>query len=128
MGIRHFITYCNFRHAPIFFGVQVKVVLRVSPTLSECQRQPPVLRTDPSKKRVTVMEPISQSKSYSTMTLDRAGKNFLKTFSFDAAYPQESSQVWFFILITAQRNSKFKCFCFCFPNTDLSWWICFTNT
>ncbi|KAE8287118.1 Kinesin-like protein KIF26B [Larimichthys crocea] len=71
---------------------KVKVVLRVSPTLSECQRQPPVLRTDPSKKRVTVMEPISQSKSYSTMTLDRAGKNFLKTFSFDAAYPQESSQ------------------------------------
>ncbi|TKS75832.1 Kinesin-like protein KIF26B [Collichthys lucidus] len=71
---------------------KVKVVLRVSPTLSECQRQPPVLRTDPSKKRVTVMEPISQSKSYSTMTLDRAGKYFLKTFSFDAAYPQESSQ------------------------------------
>lgn len=79
--------------------VQVKVILRVSPTLSEGQNQPPVLRIDPSKKRVTIMEPVSKSQPYSTMTLGRDGKNLLKTFNFEAAYPQESSQVWFFILM-----------------------------
>uniref|UniRef100_A0A671WKW5 Kinesin motor domain-containing protein n=1 Tax=Sparus aurata TaxID=8175 RepID=A0A671WKW5_SPAAU len=71
---------------------KVKVVLRVSPSLSESQGQPPVLRIDPSKKRVTVMEPISRSVPHATMTLDRNGKHLLKTINFDAAYPQESSQ------------------------------------
>uniref|UniRef100_A0A3Q4BKE6 Kinesin motor domain-containing protein n=1 Tax=Mola mola TaxID=94237 RepID=A0A3Q4BKE6_MOLML len=33
---------------------KVKVVLRVSPTLSDCQGQPPVLRIDRAKKRVSV--------------------------------------------------------------------------
>lgn len=84
--------------------VQVKVVLRVNPTLSEGQSQPPVLRIDPSKKKITVMEPVSKSQPYATMTLGRDGKNHLKTFNFDDAYPQESSQVWFFILITAEHN------------------------
>ncbi|XP_069559195.1 kinesin-like protein KIF26B isoform X2 [Brachyistius frenatus] len=71
---------------------KVKVVLRVSPTLSGGQGQPPVLRVDPSKKRVTVMEPVTRSQPHTTMTLGRDGKSPLKTFNFDAAYPQESSQ------------------------------------
>ncbi|KAI3363624.1 hypothetical protein L3Q82_001261 [Scortum barcoo] len=71
---------------------QVKVVLRVNPTLSEGQGQPPALWIDPSKKRVTVMEPVGKSQPHTTMTLGRDGKNHLKTFNFDAAYPQESSQ------------------------------------
>nr|XP_033505271.1 kinesin-like protein KIF26B [Epinephelus lanceolatus] len=71
---------------------KVKVVLRVSPTLSEGQGQPPVLHIDPSKKRLTIMEPVSKSQSHATMTLGRDGKNLPKTFNFDAAYPQESSQ------------------------------------
>ncbi|KAM7395786.1 hypothetical protein PAMA_007189 [Pampus argenteus] len=71
---------------------KVKVVLRVSPTLSPGQGQPPVLRVDPSKKRVTIMEPVGQSQPHTTMTLGRGGKNPLKTLNFDAAYPRESSQ------------------------------------
>ncbi|KAK2890422.1 kinesin-like protein KIF26B isoform X1 [Channa argus] len=71
---------------------KVKVVLRVNPTVSGGQSQPPVLWTDPSKKRVTIMEPVSMSQSHNTMTLGRDGKHFLKTFNFDAAYNQESSQ------------------------------------
>nr|XP_046229067.1 kinesin-like protein KIF26B [Scatophagus argus] len=71
---------------------KVKVVLRVSPMLSEGQGQPPVLWIDQSKKRVTIMEPISKSQAHATMTLDRDGKHFLKTFNVDSAYPQESSQ------------------------------------
>uniref|UniRef100_A0A8C9YQY3 Kinesin motor domain-containing protein n=1 Tax=Sander lucioperca TaxID=283035 RepID=A0A8C9YQY3_SANLU len=71
---------------------KVKVVLRVSPTLSVGQGQPPVLRFDSSKKRVTIMEPVSKSQPHATMTLGREGKSLLKTFNFDAAYPQESSQ------------------------------------
>ncbi|XP_040920949.1 kinesin-like protein KIF26B [Toxotes jaculatrix] len=71
---------------------KVKVVLRVSPTLSGGQAQPPVLQIDPSKKRVTIMEPVSKSQPPTTMILGRDGKNLLKTFNFDAAYPQESSQ------------------------------------
>ncbi|XP_044026327.1 kinesin-like protein KIF26B isoform X2 [Siniperca chuatsi] len=71
---------------------KVKVVLRVSPTLSEGQGQPPVLQIDPSKKRVTIMEPVSKSQPQSVMTLGRDGRNLLKTFNFEAAYPQESSQ------------------------------------
>ncbi|XP_033932468.1 kinesin-like protein KIF26B [Pseudochaenichthys georgianus] len=71
---------------------KVKVVLRVSPTLSEGQGRPPVLWIDPSKKRVTIMEPVSKSQLHASMTLGRDGNNLLKTFSFEAAYPQESSQ------------------------------------
>uniref|UniRef100_A0A3B5A625 Kinesin motor domain-containing protein n=1 Tax=Stegastes partitus TaxID=144197 RepID=A0A3B5A625_9TELE len=74
-------------------GMQVKVVLRVSPTLSQGQGQPPVLWIDPSKKRVTIMEPVTKSQPFTTMTLGRDSKGLLKTFNFDAAYPQESSQV-----------------------------------
>ncbi|KAM4522751.1 kinesin-like protein KIF26B [Odontesthes bonariensis] len=71
---------------------KVKVVLRVSRMLSEGQSQPPVLRIDPSKKRVTVMEPVIKNPPYTTMTLGREGKSPLKTFNFDAAYSQDSSQ------------------------------------
>lgn len=74
--------------------VQVKVVLRVSPTAPGADVRQPVLQVDPSKKRVTVIEPVSKSQSRATMTLDRGGKSLLKTFNVDAAYPQESSQVW----------------------------------
>ncbi|XP_047430228.1 kinesin-like protein KIF26B isoform X2 [Mugil cephalus] len=71
---------------------KVKVVLRVSPMLSQGQGQPPVLWIDPSKKRVTVMEPVTRSQPHTIMTLGREGKSPLKTFNLDAAYPQESSQ------------------------------------
>ncbi|CAK6963159.1 kinesin-like protein KIF26B [Scomber scombrus] len=71
---------------------KVKVVLRVSPTLSQGQGQPPVLRVDQSKKRVTIMEPVGQSQPHMTMTLGRDGKNPLKIVNFDATYPPESSQ------------------------------------
>ncbi|XP_022060544.2 kinesin-like protein KIF26B isoform X1 [Acanthochromis polyacanthus] len=71
---------------------KVKVVLRVNPMLSQGQGQPPVLWIDPSKKRVTIMEPVTRSQPFTTMTLGRDSKSLLKTFSFDAAYPQESSQ------------------------------------
>ncbi|XP_026174687.1 kinesin-like protein KIF26B [Mastacembelus armatus] len=71
---------------------KVKVVLRVDPTLSGGQGQPPVLRIDSSKKTVIIMEPVSKCQPHTTMTLGRDGKNPLKTFGFDAAYPQESSQ------------------------------------
>uniref|UniRef100_A0A3Q4HZU2 Kinesin motor domain-containing protein n=1 Tax=Neolamprologus brichardi TaxID=32507 RepID=A0A3Q4HZU2_NEOBR len=54
--------------------------------------QPPVLRIDPSKKRVTIVEPATKSHQRATMTLGRDGKSHLKTFTFDSAYPQESSQ------------------------------------
>uniref|UniRef100_A0A3B4H560 Kinesin-like protein KIF26B n=1 Tax=Pundamilia nyererei TaxID=303518 RepID=A0A3B4H560_9CICH len=56
------------------------------------KRQPPVLRIDPSKKRVTIVEPVTKSHQRATMTLGRDGKSQLKTFTFDSAYPQESSQ------------------------------------
>ncbi|KAK9531088.1 hypothetical protein VZT92_010537 [Zoarces viviparus] len=69
---------------------KVKVSLRVSPMRSE--GQPPVLRIDQSKRRVTIMEPVSKGQPQATMTLGRDGKNQLKTFNFDAAYPQDSSQ------------------------------------
>ncbi|XP_029281732.1 kinesin-like protein KIF26B [Cottoperca gobio] len=71
---------------------KVKVVLRVSPSLSESQGQPPALWIDPSKRRATIMEPVSKSQPQATMTLGRDGNNLLKTFNFDTAYPQESSQ------------------------------------
>lgn len=88
------IPTCFLLFSVSFFGGQVKVVLRVSPTLLEGQGQPPVLRIDPAKKRVTIMEPVCHSRPHTTMTLGRDGKNPLKTFNFDAAYPEESSQVW----------------------------------
>ncbi|XP_065819531.1 kinesin-like protein KIF26B isoform X2 [Labrus bergylta] len=71
---------------------KVRVMLRVNPTLFEGQSQPPVLRVEPSKNRVIIMEPISKSQTHSTMTLDRDSKRLVKTFNFDAVYPQESSQ------------------------------------
>ncbi|XP_056219211.1 kinesin-like protein KIF26B isoform X2 [Seriola aureovittata] len=71
---------------------KVKVVLRVSPTLSGGQGQPPALQIDPSKKRVTIMDPVSKSQPPTTMIQGRDSRNLLKTFNFDAAYPQESSQ------------------------------------
>ncbi|KAM6915528.1 kinesin-like protein KIF26B [Xenentodon cancila] len=71
---------------------KVKVVLRVSRMLSDGQGQQPVLRIDPSKKRVTVLEPVSRNLPYTTMTLGRESKSPLKTFNFDAAYSQDSSQ------------------------------------
>ncbi|RVE55951.1 hypothetical protein OJAV_G00231410 [Oryzias javanicus] len=70
----------------------VKVVLRVSRMLSDGQFQPPVLRIDPSRKRVIVIEPASRNMTHSTMTLGRENRNPLKTFSFDAAYSQDCSQ------------------------------------
>uniref|UniRef100_A0A3Q2ZSA6 Kinesin-like protein KIF26B n=1 Tax=Kryptolebias marmoratus TaxID=37003 RepID=A0A3Q2ZSA6_KRYMA len=71
---------------------KVKVVLRVSRLLSESQGQPPVLRIDPSKKRVTIMDPATKNLPHSTMTLGREGKSPLKTFNFDAAYSQDLGQ------------------------------------
>lgn len=66
------------------------------------------------------MEPVSMSKPHTTMTLGRDGKNFLKTFNFDAAYNQESSQVWFIILITVEHNlNMISNLCLCLLNTDL---------
>lgn len=64
------------------------------------------------------MEPVGQSQPHTTMTLGRDGKNPLKTLNFDAAYPRESSQVWFFIMITAEHG--FKYFYFCLLIIDLS--------
>uniref|UniRef100_A0A3Q2Q255 Kinesin-like protein KIF26B n=1 Tax=Fundulus heteroclitus TaxID=8078 RepID=A0A3Q2Q255_FUNHE len=70
----------------------VKVVLRVSRLLSESHGQPPVLRIDPSRKRVTIVDPLTKNLSHSTMTLGRERKRPLKTFNFDAAYSQDSGQ------------------------------------
>ncbi|XP_036002951.1 kinesin-like protein KIF26B isoform X1 [Fundulus heteroclitus] len=71
---------------------KVKVVLRVSRLLSESHGQPPVLRIDPSRKRVTIVDPLTKNLSHSTMTLGRERKRPLKTFNFDAAYSQDSGQ------------------------------------
>ncbi|XP_058470271.1 kinesin-like protein KIF26B [Solea solea] len=71
---------------------KVKVVLRVSPEQSRGQGQPPVLQIDPSKKRVIIMEPVSNSQPPTAVILGRDGKSLLRTFNFDAAFPQESSQ------------------------------------
>ncbi|CAG5927885.1 unnamed protein product [Menidia menidia] len=72
---------------------KVQVMLRVSRMLSDGQGQPPVLRIDSSKKRVTVLDPISKNPTYTTMTLGRGGnKSPLKTFNFDATFSQDSSQ------------------------------------
>ncbi|KAM4713297.1 kinesin-like protein KIF26B isoform 2-T2 [Anableps anableps] len=71
---------------------KVKVVLRVSRLLSESHGQPPVLRIDPSRKRVTIMDPVTKNLSHSTMTLGRERISPLKSFNFDAAYSQDSGQ------------------------------------
>lgn len=70
-------------------------MLRVSPTSSDSQGQPPVLRIDSSKKRVSVMEPFGRNHQRATMTLGRDGKTLHKSFSLDCAYPAETSQVCF---------------------------------
>ncbi|XP_037304600.2 kinesin-like protein KIF26B [Pungitius pungitius] len=71
---------------------KVMVSLRVSPMLSEGQALPHILHVDKSKGRVAIIEPVGKSQPQATMTIGRDGKNQLKTFNFDAAYPQESSQ------------------------------------
>lgn len=90
LGVKNIIVRLVF-----CFAVQVKVVLRVSPTLSADQGQSPVLQIDPAKKRVTIREPFGNCLPQTAMVLGRDGKNLLKTFNFDATYSQESSQVWF---------------------------------
>ncbi|KAM8831414.1 kinesin-like protein KIF26B isoform 2-T2 [Spinachia spinachia] len=65
---------------------KVMVSLRVSPMPWEGHSQPHILHVDKSNGKVAIMEP------QATMTLGREGKNLLKTFNFDGAYPQESSQ------------------------------------
>lgn len=91
LGVKNIIVRLVF----FFSAVQVKVVLRVSPTLSADQGQSPVLQIDPAKKRVTIREPFGNCLPQTAMVLGRDGKNLLKTFNFDATYSQESSQVWF---------------------------------
>uniref|UniRef100_UPI003AAD8836 kinesin-like protein KIF26B n=1 Tax=Centroberyx gerrardi TaxID=166262 RepID=UPI003AAD8836 len=71
---------------------KVKVVLRVSPSPSDGRTQPPVLRIDPSKRRVIIMEPVCKGQPHTTLTQGSEGKALLKTYTFDAAYPQETSQ------------------------------------
>lgn len=61
--------------------------------LSEGPGHQRIVHVDKSKGRVAIMEPQPQA----TMTLGRDAKTQLKTFNFDAAYPQESSQVRFFV-------------------------------
>lgn len=69
-------------------------MLRVSPALSDSQGQPPVLRIDSSKKRVSIMETFGRNHQRATMTLGREGKILHKSFNLDCAYPPETSQVW----------------------------------
>uniref|UniRef100_A0A4W5RR11 Kinesin motor domain-containing protein n=1 Tax=Hucho hucho TaxID=62062 RepID=A0A4W5RR11_9TELE len=79
-------------------SIQVKVVLRVcpSPTVPPSQPQPPILRVDPAKRRVTVIDPTTthnqQPRSNSTPTRIGEAKGHSKTYVFDAAYPPESAQ------------------------------------
>uniref|UniRef100_H3CWH4 Kinesin motor domain-containing protein n=1 Tax=Tetraodon nigroviridis TaxID=99883 RepID=H3CWH4_TETNG len=71
---------------------KVKVMLRLSPTPPDSPGQPPVLRIDSSKKRVSVMEPFGRNHQRATMTLGRDGKTLHKSFSLDWAFPPETSQ------------------------------------
>nr|XP_046147979.1 kinesin-like protein KIF26B [Oncorhynchus gorbuscha] len=79
------------------FG-KVKVVLRVcpSPTVPPSQPQPPILRVDPAKRRVTFIDPTTNhnQQPHSNSTPAHAGeaKGHSKTYVFDAAYPLESTQ------------------------------------
>ncbi|KAM4633766.1 kinesin-like protein KIF26B [Polymixia lowei] len=68
---------------------KVSVVLRVCP-VSGGSSQPPALRVDASRRRVTVVDPVCSPRSTQTRRGD--GKALLKTYTFDAAYPPESSQ------------------------------------
>ncbi|XP_055088421.1 kinesin-like protein KIF26B [Periophthalmus magnuspinnatus] len=70
---------------------KVRVVLRVNPDLSQSPGPPSVLQVDSSRRRVTVMEPFYKGHPYSTLTLGR-DKSLIKTFNFDATYPQHASQ------------------------------------
>ncbi|TNN38517.1 Kinesin-like protein KIF26B [Liparis tanakae] len=67
-------------------GEQVSVSLRISPAPPE--GQPSVLHVDPSRRRVVVMDLVGKRQP---ATLGRDGRN-QNVFSFDAAYPPESSQ------------------------------------
>ncbi|XP_055728258.1 kinesin-like protein KIF26B isoform X2 [Salvelinus fontinalis] len=79
------------------FG-KVKVVLRVcpSPTVPPSQPQPPILRVDPARRRVTMIDPTTthnqQPHSNSTPTHVGEAKGHSKTYVFDAAYPPASTQ------------------------------------
>ncbi|XP_038823971.1 kinesin-like protein KIF26B [Salvelinus namaycush] len=79
------------------FG-KVKVVLRVcpSPTVPPSQPQTPILRVDPARRRVTMIDPTTthnqQPHSNSTPTHVGEAKGHSKTYVFDAAYPPASTQ------------------------------------
>lgn len=94
-------------------AVQVRVVLRVNPPLPEGRGQPPVLRVDRSRKRVTVMEPVGRGQPrVSTTTLDRDGKNLFRTFNVDAAFPPESGQVCALLItffLTCRSLPRMRC-------------------
>ncbi|KAK7907360.1 hypothetical protein WMY93_015972 [Mugilogobius chulae] len=70
---------------------KVKVVLRVNPDQSDGLGPPQILQIDSSRRRVTVVEPFYKGHPYSTLTLGR-DKSLIKTFNFDATYPQHASQ------------------------------------
>ncbi|XP_055005436.1 kinesin-like protein KIF26B [Boleophthalmus pectinirostris] len=70
---------------------KVRVVLRVNPDLPQSPGPPSILQVDSSRRRVTVMEPFYKGHPYSTLTLGR-DKSLVKTFNFDATYPQHASQ------------------------------------
>ncbi|KAJ8009416.1 hypothetical protein DPEC_G00088650 [Dallia pectoralis] len=76
---------------------KVKVVLRVlpSPSSSRSQSPSPILRVDPTKKKVTVMDPaaVQSRQSYPRSAQPHGGQTKTwKTYSFDTAFPQESTQ------------------------------------
>ncbi|KAJ3606775.1 hypothetical protein NHX12_026294, partial [Muraenolepis orangiensis] len=75
---------------------QVKVILRVCPPpplSSDGPLRAPLLRMDPSRKRVTVVEPTWNSLPRAKLTQRRQEKALFKTYTFDAVYPQEAGQV-----------------------------------
>ncbi|XP_056150173.1 kinesin-like protein KIF26B [Lampris incognitus] len=71
---------------------KVKVMLRVRPTTSTGPSQPPILRIDPSKRRVIVMEPVCSGRQHAVHTEGGEAKALPKSYTFDAIYPQESNQ------------------------------------
>ena len=76
--------------------MQVKVVLRMCPSFSPDSSSPPILRVDPFKRRVTVMDPAAQRSTHTlthTQALATQAKVLPRTYTFDAAYPLESAQV-----------------------------------
>ncbi|XP_062324356.1 kinesin-like protein KIF26B isoform X2 [Osmerus eperlanus] len=76
---------------------KVKVVLRMCPSFSPDSSSPPVLRVDPFKRRVIVMDPVAQRSTH-TLTHTHAqmlatqAKVLPRTYTFDAAYPLDSAQ------------------------------------